>query len=383
MIAPLGPLNAPNAPAPVTFDAAEGRALEVLALLLGRTRGAVVTAPAKFEAPRPALLAAGARRIARSVGQYLSLDGGYRERTFLRDGRRASGRVWSPSLGVDFAPRFTTASRSLWLGAAATLPTLAGLDASADAVRKASRALEALVDTGSTKSGDWVFYAIAHETVRAFRLTALDEQAIQRRLREGSPLAALLYAEGDANRDAKRDAMLGRFRRLLARDAVRVVECVEDRLARSWSRRASQVWASRLSPEELTRRWSALGVTLNAWLDAIDEARRMDLARPLITFVDGLARGPFSAGGEAVRQSLASAPGLRDLRERDGLISAAASVADVGVRLLRRREELAGERYGDERYEEAQVYLREADRALTPARRSIEGTARSLSGVIG
>jgi hypothetical protein len=58
-------------------------------------------------------------------------------------------------------------------------------------------------------------------------------------------------------------------------------------------------------------------------------------------------------------------------------------VADVGVRLLRRRDELAGERYGDERYDEAQVYVGEADRVLTPARRQVEGVARALSGVIG
>lgn len=379
MTALYGPLGPARADATVKFDVAEGRALEVLAVLLGRARGAVVTAPAKFDSPRPAFVAAGARRIARSVGQYLSLEGGYRERTLLRDGRRASGRVWSPSLGAGFAPRYTAASRSLWLGAAATLPTLAGLDASSDAVRKASRGLASLVETAATASGDWVFYAIAHEAIRAFRLTATDEQTLQTRLREGSPLATLLFAESDA----ARDVMQGRFRRLLARDAVRVVECVEDRLARAWFRRASQVWASRLSPEALTRRWSALSVTLNAWLDAIDEARRMDLARPLITLVDGLVRGPFSVGGEAVRESLAKTSGLRSLRERDALIAAVAGVTDVGVRLLRRREELAGERYGDERYEEAQVYLRDADLTLTPSRRAIEGTARSLSGVIG
>ncbi len=260
MKAPLGRIEAPRVGSSITFDATEGRALEVLAILLGRARGAVVTAPAKFDTPRRELMAAGARRITRSVSQYLSLDGGYRERALLRDGRRASGRVWSPALGEGFAPKYTAASRTLWLAAAATLPTLSGLDATADAVRKASRTIATMVETGGTASGDWVFYAIAHESIRTFRLTASDEQTMQRRLREGSPLASLLYAESDA----ARDVLQGRFRKLVARDAVRVVECVEDRLARAWFRRASQVWTSRLSPEELTRRWSALGATTTA-----------------------------------------------------------------------------------------------------------------------
>lgn len=379
MTARLGPIAAPRVGGNVTFDVVEGRALDVLAVLLGRGRPALVTTPAKFDAPRRALLEAGARRIARAVAQFLCLDGGYRERTVLRDGRRVSGRVWTPSLGAGFVPRYTAASRSLWLNAAATIPTLAGLDASPEAARKAARLAENLVETTATASGDWVLYALAHASVRGFRLTTFDEQTLQRRLREGSPLAALLYAEDAATRESQRD----RFRRLLAPENARIVECVEGRLTRTWTRRAAQSWEARLAPEELSRRWGNLGVTLHAWLDALDLARRMDLARPLLRFADLLVTGPLSAGGESVRDALTRAPGLRSIRERDALLAAVASVADVGARLLRRREELAGERYGDERYEEAQVYLRDADATLTPSRRRVEGVARALSGVLG
>ncbi len=379
MTARLGPLPAPRVGAGVTFDVAEGRALDVLATLLGRGRPALVTVAARFDAPRRELLEAGARRIASSVGQFLAFEGGYRERTVLRDGRRVSGRVWSPSLGEGFAPRYTLASRSLWLNAAASIPTLTGLDASPEAARKAARLAEGLVEATGTASGDWVFYAIAHASVRAFRLTTFDETTLQRRLREGSPLATLLYAEDAAPRESLRD----RLRRLLAPESARAVECIEGRLARSWTRRAAQSWEARLAPDELTRRWGNLGVTLHAWLDALDLARRMDLARPLLGFAKQLVRGPLSEGGEAVRDALTRAPGLRSIRDRDALLAAVSSVADVGARLLRRREELAGERYGDERYEEAQVYLRDADAALTPSRRKVEGVARALSGVLG
>lgn len=377
MSARLGPMAPLRVGAEVTFDVAEGRALEVLAVLLGRGGRTAVTVPSKLDAPRPALLDAGARRIARSALQFLALDGGYRARTLLRSGRRVSGRVWSPSLGEGFKPRYTKASRALWLNAAATLPSLSGIEVSAE--RRGGRVITNLVESAGTASGDWIFYAIAHEGVRGFKLPANDEQVLRRRLREGSPLATLLYAEDDTPRPALRD----RFRLLLAADHVRAVECIEGRLQRAWTRRAVQTWNFRGAPELLITLWNALGSTLNAWLDTLDEMRRMDLARPLIAFADRLVRGPFSVGGEALRDTLTRAPGLRSIKERDALLASVAGVADVGARLLRRREELAGERYGDERYEEAQVYLGEIDATLATSRRQAEGVARALSGVIG
>ncbi len=368
-----------TAPRGAVFTAAEGQCLDVLAMLLGRGRGDVMPSPVKLDAPRRELMEAGARRIARSVVRYLCVDEGWRERTWLRDGRRVSGRAWSPALGLGFTPRYTRASRSFWLGAAQHLPVLSSVDATAEASRKAARVVRELVDADGTASGDWVFFAIAHASLRGFRLASSEELQLQRRLRLGSPLATLLYPDAGASREELR----GQLARLVARENVRVVECVEARLARAWTAHAAQTWGSRQAPDDLTARWGALGRTLHAWLDAIDGARRMDLARPLLRFADALAAGPFSAGGEAVRATLAAAPGLKNLKERDALLAAAASVADVGARLLRRREELAAERYGDERYEEAQVYLRDADGTLTPARRQVEGAARALSGVIG
>lgn len=379
MSAPLGRAAAARVGPAVPFTLNEGRCLEVLFALLGRPRGDGLMVPAKAEAPRAALLEAGARCITRSVARYLCADEGYRERVVLRDGRRVSGRVWSPSLGRGFTPRYTAASRGFWLAASESLPLLGALDASPEAVRKASRVAAGLVDTDGTASGDWVFFAMAHASLPAFRLASQQMLTVQRRLRIGSPLAALLYPDTASNPDELR----GQYGRLVARDSVRVVECVEARLARAWSAYAAQTWAARQSPDDLTQRWSALGRTMHGWLDAVDRAGRMDLARPLLRAAAAIMAGPFAGGGESVRATLATAPGLRNLKERDALLEAAAGVADVAVRLVRRRDELAGERYGDERYEEAQVYVGEADRALTPLRRQVEGVARALSGVIG
>jgi hypothetical protein len=365
-------------PSAVTFTVEEGRCLDVLAALLGRRRGEDLRAPMGTRAPHPALLAAGRDRIARSVARYLTHEEGYRARAFLRDGRRTAGRAWDGHLGAGFTPRFTVASRDLWLRGAQHLPSLASIDASS-APRSRERLVEQMVPVERTASGDWVFYALAHASFRSFLLPPAEERAILQRLRLGSPLAALLDAEPEEDESKLR----ARFAPLVDPANARVVECVEARLAAAWLLRARAHGSWRLAHAELLRRWTSLGRCLHAWLDVLDAARRMDLARPLLTFAVGLATEVFRDGGEAARAVVAAAPGARSIAERDRLIAAVARVADVGTRLLRLRDRLALERYGDERHEEGQLYVREVDQAMGPARRPVESLARCLAGVVG
>jgi len=364
--------------AAVTFTVEEGRCLDVLAALLGRRRGEDLRGPTGTRAPHPALLAAGSDRIARSVARYLTHEEGHRARSFLRGGRRTEGRVWDAHLGAGFVPRFTVASRDLWLRGAQHLPALASIDPAA-APRSRERTVAQLVPVEGTASGDWVFYAIAHTSLRSFLLPAEEERAILRRLRQGSPLAALLDAEPDAGEPELR----ARFAPLVDPANARVVECVEARLAAAWGARARAHGSWRLTPAELLRRWGSLGRCLHAWLDVLDGARRMDLARPLLTFAAGVASEVLRGGGEAARAVVSAVPGVRSVGERDQLLAAVARVVDVGGRLLRVRDRLALERYGDERHEEGQLYVREADQRLGPARRQVESLARALAGVVG
>jgi hypothetical protein len=44
---------------------------------------------------------------------------------------------------------------------------------------------------------------------------------------------------------------------------------------------------------------------------------------------------------------------------------------------------LAQERYGDDRYEESQVYLAEVDATLAPRRATLQGLTRALSSRVG
>ncbi|MFO0608003.1 MAG: hypothetical protein U0324_32870 [Polyangiales bacterium] len=362
----------------VTFTVDEGRALDVLAALLGRRRAEGLPPPAGDAPPSRALLAAGSDRIARGVARYLTHEGGHRERPFLRDGRRVTGRAWDARLGEGFVPRFTVASRDLWLRGAKHLPALASLEPSS-AGRSRERLVQQTVAVAGTASGDWIFYAMVLGSIRGFLLPADDERAVVRRLCLGSPLATLLDAEPEAPDGEVR----ARLAPLASPEHARAVECVESRLAAAWLARARAHGHWRIAHAQLLWRWTALGNCLHAWLDVIDAARRADLARPLLTFSAGLATEVFAAGAEAARAAVGSAPGARSVDDRERLLAAVARVAGVGVRLLRLRDRLALERYGDERHAEGQLFVGDADRILAPARRPTEALARALTGAVG
>ena len=374
--------NPPSPPhaasGPVVFTVAEGQALDVLAALLGRGRGDLYARALPFT-PRRELLEAGSRRIANMCMRWMLEGGGWRDRIFLRNRTRAHGRVWDAGLGSGFELRYTAASMRLWVECARLLPEMAEkgvTGATGEAERKPRKGLQALTFADGTGTGDWVFFTLAMRGLESFRLDRGDLVALQRKLRFASPLAALVYPDPALNETELRL----RFSKLTHPSATRLVECAEARLARAWVQQAESAMKSREAPGELTQRWAVLGRTLSLWLEATDRARRLDLARSLLRFVADTTRTVFAAGGESVRAQLAATPGIRSMSERDALLKA---VADLATALQRRRDELAAERYGDERYEESQVLLRDYEEILQPARRQAEGVARALSGTIG
>ena len=91
----------------------EGHALEVLDLLC-RGRALRINAKEPLTRPRPELTEVAGRRIAASILRVL-VEGGRRERTVLRDGRRVDGRIWDRELLRDFSLRFSAASYTLWI----------------------------------------------------------------------------------------------------------------------------------------------------------------------------------------------------------------------------------------------------------------------------
>lgn len=369
--------------ATVNLTADEGAALAVLQALLGRARADAVRAGVRPEPLRAELVTVGARHLAVAAMRYLVEGGGYRERPVLRGGVRKAGRAWDGDLADGFAPRFTDASRRLWLEAAAHLPELAarpsGATADADGERRHRRTLRDMVAVKDTDTGDWIFFALAAQSLPSFRLAPQDAQSLVRKLRQGSPLAMLLGLDGEGTEPE----LAAQLAPLFAPPTVRILECVEDRLVAAWLSEADTAWATRNDPAAKTARWTVLGRVLHAYVDAADAARRLDLTRPVMRLARGLVAATFKAGGDATRAAVSGLPGVRTVRERDDLLGAIAWVTELGPRLLRLREVLAAERYGDERYAEAQVFVRMADDALAPARRRLDDLARALGGVVG
>lgn len=368
-----------------SLNAIEGQYLVALDALLGAGRGDALVTPVRLNPVRRELLEAGRDRIARTVMRHLVEGGGFRARTLLRDGARTQGRAWDAALGAGFTPRYTAASLSLWLESARELPEFVAQPGRAaptsldDAERKVKKSLRTMIETEGTDTGDWVLYHLALRNLPTWRLPPLIAVHLARRLRAGSPYATL-HATDDDRGVADLPAF---FDALVAPRAVRIVECCEDRLTRTWTTQVGSLWRSRADAGVLTAQWSALGRTMQSWAAALDGRGRLDLAGSILRTLQWSVATVFSGGGEAVRQSLGEVLGLRTVQTREGLLRAAGSVVEVGVWLLRRRDELAAERYGDARYEEAQRYLRVVDDTLGPMRRGVEGLARALSGAIG
>lgn len=374
----------PDLHSPIALSAEEGDAIRVLDALLGFAR-AESAVPVNIHPVREALLTAGASRIRAAVLRFLVEDGGFRERQVLRKGRRVLGRAWSPELGGALRLEYTTATETLWLECARNLPTLVTAkgqgqsQGASEGDRKHRRMLRDMVTTAHTASGDWIFYAMVQRNLSGFQLSLEDQNNLTRKLRQGSPLATLFALDSDLTGSELR----GRLGRLCEPSVVRVVECLEDRLAEAWMSVVSAAWSRYDTAAARTTRWNTLARVLSGWIDAIDDARRMDLARPALKLFARVTRETFARGGEAVRAELSNVGWVRTMKEREDLLAAVGAFVAVATGLLQRRDTLAMERYGDDRYDEAQIYLRDVSELLAPSRRGIEGVARALSDSIG
>lgn len=350
----------------------EGRCLQALDALLG-----AAPLPERFSAVEPTarssrVLRVGAARMARASLRWMVHGGGWRERAVLRGGRRARGRAWDASLTGDFALRFTRASLDLWTHCMEVIPALRDEE---DA--EARRALRSRLRRGAVArgAGDHLLAALALEA--RLGLSAADERARVGALRRVSPLAAALRPDGGWE-----PAHSAALRALLGGPDARLVECAQDRLTVAWARAASAARGAQ-GFDEATRAWTALGEVLRGWCDAADEVRRMDLARPALQALARVTDDLAAGGADGVRDRLRPREAVRAIAARDALYDAARGVLEVGEDLLRRRGVLAQERYGDDRYEESQVFLAEVDATLAPRRATLQVLTRALSSRLG
>lgn len=358
----------------------EGHALEVLDLLCrGRAIRIVPTQP--LSEPSPELTRLAARRLAAASIRLLA-EGGRRERVVLRAGRRVRGRVWDPGINGEFRLRFTAATHELWIQ---TTQRLAEIARTAEVVeghgasKKVRRQLRRIVKIADTDTGDWLVYALAFRHLARVDMPVEIRDDFGRRLCLGSPLATLFALETHVT-EAHVD-LVDYLARLVDGPAVRLLECLEDLLVDQWS---EQIAAIMRTPGDVrTARLAAAAATLEAFVDALDRHRRLDLARPvaraLARLLDDAWRG---APGDVVQRLLAGTT-LATFIERDALRRALARVAQLGERLLRHQNRLAAQAFGDPRYEEAQLWLAACDELLRPHFPRLDALVSALTGRLG
>jgi hypothetical protein len=133
----------------------------------------------------------------------------------------------------------------------------------------------------------------------------------------------------------------------------------------------------------LRPRGRAAGRALEASIAAADAAERRDLLRPMLRALAALPSRVLTGGGEAVRKRVVSLQGWTSIKERDEMLSVVRAVCELGARMQRVREACVLERYGDDRYEEAQLFLRAFAEEFAERRAALDDLARALSNTVG
>jgi hypothetical protein len=355
----------------------EGEALRMLEALVVPEQRSFPRTVLKLETPTEALMGAVKDRLSKAAVRFLFV-GANKDSIVLRDGHRVEGRLWDPHMNEGFSLRFTESSYQFWLGACKQFAQLGSLDGIGKNKKKLVRGVMAEDSTLLTDTGDWIFFYLAYLGIEKYSLALDPLQALNKRLRAASPLMSLFVLE----RDAIEGDIVRTFRSLTAPSAIRILECIEDRLASSWEMELSQLYTQPGTAEQMAQRWTTVTRVLRAYLDALNEAGRLDLSLSVLRLMLALQKKTFSQGASAVRARIASMGGIKNLQQRDNVVGAIAACLSLATWLYQQRDMMAAQRYGDDRYHEAQLFVRKAD-VFSSSRVEIDTLVRSLSGIIG
>jgi hypothetical protein len=354
------------------FDQTEGYALSVLDALAAGSRVHPSPGEKRLD-PSEELIRIGAQRLSIHLHRLLLRSGGQRERTVLREGRRASGRMWDAALNEPFRLRFSEASPRLWLG-------LVQLGLRPPRAEELEEKLGRVTKVEGTECGDWLFYAQAFSHTARLGIAFHPEGWFARRLRSASPVTVLVQLEPHL---MQRAAVRTHLLRLLQKGTVRIPECIDDLLLSSW--RDIVARAAERSPtiESFTLRFNAAAEVLDAWIDALDEKQRLDLAGPVMRLLAAFAAEIVTAPVEELREEIIRRHSPRSVHQRQEAHRAMGRLLAIGVRLAELRARFARLGYGDERWEEGQLVLASYDELLSPHIDRIRTLERGLRGIIG
>jgi hypothetical protein len=387
----------------LALEVGEADVAIVATILCGGARGDRFRVAPSSPTPSPTLQLALARIFATGALAFLAAHG-TRPRTVLRRGRRKTGglldadvnvdddgapfRLRFSSAAVDFvarlcvhvmplaSPSSTTSSTTTSSSSPSSSSSIDGPSprvAEAEARARAVAEQAALVHVRpppATTSGDHVVYALFHENLERLGLSSTLQRALQGALRQASPLCALLVPDDPALRDVDVDAVV-------APGAVRAFECLHGVVVAGWGRAPRSVWlaADRAS---LIASADAACALARRTLVALDAAQRLDLVAPVVALVVATA----SAWPADARARLLERRGVQTMDDRETAIAALRALADVATDLEALRARMAILRYGDDRFEEAQLVLALLRDTWLPHRDDVAASVRRLTGVV-
>ncbi len=365
----------------LTLPVGEADVALLAELLVGKSRGErFQQAPTKAASPR--LRLAVARVLSVGCLRFLLQSGGGRARTVLRDGRRRHGRLWDRGLNDGFSATFSEMPFDLlWNLATVVLPLAERRQETlqrtvlTELTRDERRVLTRARPKQATAALDHVFCVLAIEHKNALRLPDVIDEIVRFSLITSSPLALLFNAD-EALGTAHEGTDIGS---LCAPGRVRLLEVCDDALGQALVKRLRHIWTRSADRGDFAIRCRSLAANATALVRGLDDTRRLDLLGPVARLVAAL---PDELPRDA-RARLMRLPGVVTMADRDAVVAALQDVVGLALVLDEVRGRLQSWRYGDDRYEEAQVALRVLDDTLTPRRDAVAALARAVSGAVG
>jgi hypothetical protein len=355
------------------FDADEGDVVALVDVLLGHRRSARSARFGQVKEVKPQLLRALCERVARAAVRLLYAEGGARKRSVLRGGERVHARIFDAERADAVRLEFSEATERFLT----QLATHAHFFFAISPERLGKRfAREILPMEQGTRSGDWVFFALVDENLDRVHIDSAATRAVSERIRALSPLAALRaphLASGTEPRTL--------YSPLVTPQAIALVESTPDWLERAWEDALIRGLRAHRDHEGFVAHFENTSGALRAWLALLDEAQRLDLALPLARAVAAFGRELLARDDPRlyVRERAHAA----SVSEGDRALRAVSGCLGVIDQLSLLRDLMGAQRYGDARYEEAQVFLGDYDTHIAHQALDLIDLGRVLEGRIG
>jgi hypothetical protein len=337
------------------FSYEEGALLAFIDVLLGLRSGAPPLPSVMARGVFNAVLPTGAERAKGAALRFLA-ESGLEQRTVLREGRIASGRLWDRRLNEGLVLRFGPGFFEFAWMLARRIASL-----------RERKTPKSLAVAPSSRTGDMILYTLAWRALPGLGLLP-DNMAIASRALARSNTFTGLHAL-DVEEALDLSSLLD--------DAPRLVELAEASLEEAWTSHIQTHFPPTAGAAE---RFQHMRLALGAYVSALEAAHRLDLAGPVL---GALRRTIEPLAGVDVRALAMRSGKFSSIAARDQHFRTIAALFDIGRGLARRSRQLAGARYGDDHYDEARAFVTVFERSFAGVASENDRIHAELVPVVG